>query len=395
LESVRYYTEAHAVERSELADLRGRHLDHYVAAAEAAFSAWLHDYTAGRVMFDREWDNLRSSARHGVAVRASQLLDRLFAAVDWHSVYMLRFEVFDWAVEATSLPGAGTAAFGAAAFLGAFVGRIDDAERFARAGIAAASHPEAPETFTCWLGLMLTATSNQEPERFHEAVVAARQTGALDTIGKALIFAVTAAHDATIAPSEAADLAERAERLIAGRDHPARSADILSNLAVYYSRAGDPARGIEHCLEAISLARDCEALVSVHTARMLLVRLAVMGGQDDLLTVVHEALADARRDGAWVHVWTMVAAIAGWWANHGRLDAAAVAIGYLNTHELGTFSDDATHATIAAVSSHPDAVKSLEQGQRLDRDEVVAFVLTNTAPTSTVAPSSESICPSP
>jgi hypothetical protein len=201
----------------------------------------------------------------------------------------------------------------------------------------------------------------------------------LGTLGEALTCAASAGSDTALSASEAANLAERAERLVAGRRHPAISADVLSNLAIYYGRSGDPARGMEYCREALALARECEALVSIHTARMWLVRLADMDGHDDPLPIVHEALADAYRDWAWVHVWTMVAAAAAWWANHGRLDAAGVALGYLNAHRLGTFSDEATMATLAALQLHPEAATGLALGQRLDRDELVAYVLSNTA----------------
>jgi hypothetical protein len=340
-----------------------------------AFIRWLDDYTSGRVVFDREWDNLLAATAHALTSGDTRHLDRLFAPLQWYSLYMLRFEVAALAVQATALPGAGPATFGAAALLGGFLGHVEDAERFAEAGIAVASDPAAPDTFSCWLGLAAAHASRREPGPIHAAVLGAHESGGLGRFGDALTSAILAAQGVGIDPLVAAEWAARAEPLIADRRNPALTADVLSNLGLYYGLTGDLARGLECCRQAIVLARETEARVSVHTARAWISQLATMGGVDDPAPILRDMIADARRDGVWLHVWMVIAALAGWWAAHGEPHAAAVIVGHLDAHGLGEFGNDTVAATRTEVLSHPGAHEWLASGARLDREDLVTYVL--------------------
>jgi hypothetical protein len=165
-------------------------------------------------------------------------VERMLAAIHWYSLYMLRFEVAEWAVQATERSGAGPATFGAAALLVGFLGRFDDAERFANAGIARAAKPNAPDTVSCWTGLMMSRIGHRESGLLGEAANAAHQTGGLGEFGDALMSAIIAGQEVITDPASAAQWAQHAETLVAGRRNPALCADVLSNLAVYYALAG-------------------------------------------------------------------------------------------------------------------------------------------------------------
>ena len=123
-------------------------------------------------------------------------------------------------------------------------------------GSARARGPDAPDTISCWIGLIMSRIGRRESGRIGEAAKAAHQTSGLGTFGDAIMSAAIAGQEATDDPSGAAEWAHRAETLIVGRRNPALSADVLSNLALYYGLAGDPARGVECCREALALARN-------------------------------------------------------------------------------------------------------------------------------------------
>ena len=107
----------------------------------------------------------------------------------------------------------------------------------------------------------------------------------------------------------------------------------------------------------------------------MLAQVAAMGGVDDPTAILRDAIGEAYRDRIWFEVWIMIEAQARWWANHDHLEAAAIAVGYLDAHQVGSMSHGSTDATRAAVRAHPDADHWLAFGATLDRDQLVAYVL--------------------
>ncbi len=383
LETMRHYGQAHAAERDDFAARRGRHLDHYVNMAEATFASWLDDYTSGQVVLDREWDNVRAAVQHALAAGDVVALDRLFSSIQWPSLYMLRFEVTEWAAQATALSGTGPATFGAAALLGGFLGRFEDAERWARTGITIAASPEAPATTSCWLGLAAALIGLREPAAIHDAIAAAHRSGGLGLFGNAMTAAILACQEIAIDPSRAAALAEHAEEALIGFRNQAFSVDVLSNLGLYYGLAGDPIRGLDYCRRALTLARAHDARVSVHTANAWIAQLSLMGRLDDPIPALRDALAGAHHDRVWMHVWTIVAALAASWADSGHLEAAAICVGYLDAHHFGTYGPDNIGGTRTRVETDPHAQEWLAHGAHLDRDQLVAYLLDDQLATTT------------
>jgi hypothetical protein len=356
-------------------ELQDRHLTHYVAVAEAAFVDWLADHTSGKVVFEREWDNLRAAARHALARRDAGALERLFAAIQWHALYQLRFEVGDWADDAAGIDGVGASTFGASAFLAAFLGQVDRAVRSARAGIAAAARPDAPETFTCWLALCLAQSGRDPQMSAYDALLAASRTRALGKWGEALMAAVLPAQEVSTDPASAAGRAQRAEQLLSELRSPALAADASSNLGLYYGLAGDRARGIAYCRAAIELARQHDLKVSLHTAYAFLVQLAVMDGSEDPVPVLIDEIERAHTDGVGFHFGMMAWALVGRWLAHGRFVDAAVAVGHLDAWNVRGFGYDGYDEARATLRARPELETWFGHGAGLDRDQFVTFIL--------------------
>jgi predicted ATPase len=176
LETVRAYAETHTDQDVPLALRREHHLEHYLSVAETAFKGWLNDYTSGRIVLDREWDNVRAATQHAHESGDTTTLERLFSALSWPASYALTYEVGDWAEQATKLAGAGPATFGTAATMAAMLGRFDEGERLAQAGIAAANEPNAANTWMCWTALYQGLSRAGRTEAAHTALLAAHRT---------------------------------------------------------------------------------------------------------------------------------------------------------------------------------------------------------------------------
>jgi hypothetical protein len=291
-------------------------------------------------------------------------------------LYVLRFEVADWASEAAELRGAGPATFSTVALIAAFRGQAEQAEHFGRAGIASAASPQSANTSTSWLGMAFSLLQQGKPDAAYEGLVAVIETGGLGEFLDAIMSAFLASRDVATDPAGAAVRARHAEALIADRRNPAMTADTLSNLSLYYAHAGDPDRGVDYCRQAITVAREHDAPVCVHTAHGYLAQLAVTGGADDPVHTLCEAIKDAYRDRSWMHVWGIVAALAVWWVTHDQPEPAAVTVGYLDAHHIShVFGHDHVDAARAALSENADSGPWLAYGAGLDRDQMVAYVL--------------------
>ena len=108
LETLRQYGEERLAEDGELAALRDRHLDHYVATARrASRQAEGTGYADGMNTLEAEWDNFRAALQWasttGDAARAGELL----GALHFFATIRLRFELGEWAEQILELGGAG------------------------------------------------------------------------------------------------------------------------------------------------------------------------------------------------------------------------------------------------------------------------------------------------
>jgi hypothetical protein len=78
----------------------------------------------------------------------------------------------------------------------------------------------------------------------------------------------------------------------------------------------------------------------------------------------------------WGLTWAAVEALAVYWARLGRLEAAAVLLGHLQAHGLshGMLLEQ-RRQTQQVLADTPDAHLWISRGARLDRDELIRYVL--------------------
>ena len=89
-------------------------------------------------------------------------------------------------------------------------------------------------------------------------------------------------------------------------------------------------------------------------------------------------LADNR---IWSRAYGVLAALADHWAGAGRIDQAAVLIGFLDEHDpVGLFLvAGQRQRAAAAVAAHPDGRYGTVRGRALDRHAVLDFALSQLA----------------
>ena len=373
LETIKAYGESHSDERAELDVLRDRHLAHYLTVAERGFAGWLDDFSSGRELLDRDWDNLRAATQHAQERADSAVLERLFAALSWPASYALTFEVGEFAGLATRLANAGPSTYGTAATMAAIVGRFDDADRLARAGIAAASEPLAPETWMCWTGLAQAMSRGGTNQAALEALQAAFQTGSaqLGDWGEAFFGAFLALWEFRVDPEAARQHVNRAEAIAAAKGNPLLSADVLFLGGVLNGLAGDPARGVEHCRQALAIAQDVNLPRSRDAARNALAQVALMGGLEDPTPVIRDAVVGSSTERLWFDLWPTIRAYVRWLASQEQFEPAMVIVGHLDANGLA----GAAGSALDRLRSRSGAEQLLQQGGRLDRDQFVAYLL--------------------
>lgn len=372
LETIRHYAEAHARASGALDQLRDRHLAHFATVAEQAFEAWLTDYRSGQSVIVREWANFRVAAQHGTETRRADLGERLFAALCWPANYSLSYEVGDWARQASELPDAGPSTLGTAAIIDAMLGRFDDGERFARAGIDRAAGPRAPVTWMCWVAVYQGLSRAGLTEEAHRALVAARDAAgaAIGRWGDAFFASMSAFVGVRSAPVESAAWAERATRLASAVDNPLLSADVCSNLGRYRGLIGDANGGLALCRRGVEISDGLAIRRCRVNARNAMAQVAVMGDHPTAGAILRDAVEVASADRLWFDLWPSLRALARWWADHGRATAAAVVAGYLVSNGLSRRGQ-----TVAALSCDPGLAAWLARGSGLDRDALIAFIL--------------------
>jgi hypothetical protein len=244
----------------------------------------------------------------------------------------------------------------------------------------AASNATYYERYNCLVALYIGLARSGQIEAAVEVVATiqrlARAAG--DVYGDVAASATYALRAAPFDPTGAATSAQRAETLIAVSHNAALRTEGLGALARYYSLVGEFTRGIECCREAVALSEQYHLVRGIHHARNALAQLLMRTGTEDPLSALKDAILGAYNDRSWYDLWPTMPALAQWWIEHGQANAAAVIIGYLDAHHLASVDDD----TRQRLGNSADIQRALENGARLDRDQLVAFVLEHLPVTS-------------
>jgi hypothetical protein len=308
-----------------------------------------------------------------VARRDRDVAERLFAALSWPASYALTFEVGDWARQAVEAGCAGPTAHGTAATMAAIIGNFDEGERLARAGIAAAADPLAPDTWMCWTAVMQGVSRAGWNDAVDEATRAAHHaaTACIGDWGDAFFSAVVASRAARRDPPTAAANARRAESIIAATRNPVLTVDVLHLLGVFHCRQGEFDRGVELARRALALAEAWQLPRSGDGARNSVAQVELMNPSGDPLPAVREAVIGAVRERLWFDLWPTVRTLARWLADHDRQALATVIIGHLDANGLSPVG----RRPFEELRDAPGAQALLERGASFDRDELAAYIL--------------------
>jgi hypothetical protein len=373
LETVRQYAEGHAAANGELADLRARHLDYYAELIDTTGRIWLDDFARGQAVFEAEWDNLRAATQTAIGKGDIEALEPIFVAIFHSVVATLRYEVGDWANDAVNLVGAGPATYATAAMFAGLLGEFERCEDFARAGIGSGAGRVTPTAHWCYVPLYVALIRTGRIDEALEALATAQRMAQevddvfLDAAGSSVLAFRMVAFD----PAAAEEWARRAEDLIATHRHPMMRTEALSCLARYYSLVGNPTRGIECAQEALALAEEVSLTREGHNARNALAQLAARGGLDTAVPALRAAVAEAYADRAWYDLWPTMPFLAEWCIAHEHTTTASVVVGFLDAHHLMSINDE----TRQRLGNGSDIQQALEKGARLDRDQLVTFIL--------------------
>jgi hypothetical protein len=101
-----------------------------------------------------------------------------------------------------------------------------------------------------------------------------------------------------------------------------------------------------------------------------------MTDSDDTEPSVHDALTQLLASRTWAFVWTVIEALALYWARVGREEPAAVLLGNLEANNIRhAYFVEQRRDAVAALRAGGDAEDHLAEGAALGRDQLVAYVL--------------------
>jgi predicted ATPase/DNA-binding SARP family transcriptional activator len=292
LETVREY----ALDHLDAADdVRRRHLEHYVAVAEASWEGILTGGAAereGMATQAREADNLRAAIGHAVSIGDGEAIARLAIAQRWTWLMRGRFAegraAFDAAAAADLEPLMHAATLNGAATFALHQGDTMRAnELWNEALVINRVHGDQGEAARCLAELGAVAVAERDfalaEARYEEASVLFRELGNHMREGIALsnLAAIAANRDDL---GRALEFGERAIALQRELDDQPDLAVSLANLSPTVLRLGDSDRARVLLREAVELAETFgHTLLLAHTLAVAAELAAVAG--DDMVAV--------------------------------------------------------------------------------------------------------------
>jgi predicted ATPase/class 3 adenylate cyclase len=343
LETLRQYGQGRLGERGESAELRQRHLGHYVSLAELAYRRWASPRQLdGITIFNREWDNLR--AAHTTAIDTSDVdkAERLVQATYWSALGAARFgEYLEWSQRTIdlnrSLGRPCSLVYGYAAMATLLAGDNERGEELATEGLAGAD-PDDPGSQYCWNSLAMSGIFSGQIDRA-AATVAALMAGlaaATDPIvafqTAIVLMHVTRATD----PPAAKGYLDRAGRAATTIGAPLFLASHMYMEGELLMAGGQPdiAGAAERYRGALALARNtAPVLVATIMARQL--QLVDVLEDDQADQACREAIAAGYETGYGHQLAYAIAATARYLDFRGNSQAAGVIVGYLEVHHAG------------------------------------------------------------
>jgi len=389
LETLRQYGEEHLINTGGSDTVHRRHLDRFRALAEnhgTAYNGADPAWSAGEAWFDVEWDNLREA--HTRALEEGDVAS-LEAICTWSyrwAIDHLRVEHADWVRRSIahigsdcrpSGPALTVQLTGLAAGWAASAGDWEATLDLARKSLTGRTHATQSGAIgvrcdQC-LALYQLGRADDLSRAMDELNALLPTVDLFEDTGAALILHICAA------------LAETHRRVEFGqtfREKAGRLANppltgwvgFADTLDALY--AGDTTGALSRLDEALADARRIRNhFLEGALQGLLLVALAGLGDTSAPQTFA-STLRDLVAEGNWQTAWWALETLGEHWAASGRTEPAAVLLGHLESsgrNSTRAFADRA--GALASIATNPETDALMARGARLDRDDLIAYVL--------------------
>ncbi|MEP7203917.1 MAG: NB-ARC domain-containing protein [Ilumatobacteraceae bacterium] len=394
LETLRQYGEDRLDERDMLTSVRDRHLEWY---SQVARSADRLRYTerepeADRI-FEAEWDNFRSAHTWTMSTGQLELAAELCTSCFAYGAEEVRSDHLEWVERTLAAIGdehpSATRMYGQAAYWRSFL-LGDDAtgDELGRRGIELARDPSHPETVACWASMTGTGSVHAVGSETAEWAFSGMSTAVEniedpDTAGFWQLIMVA---NCAWAHLELIDLWFERLRQTVERVR-------IPSLQIWFEQfigqnklfldPPDVAGAMPHYVKALDRARQFGHTRAIGTGLRGVAMISCALGHPAALEQVVEALDHLFQTRHWQKAYQALESAALALAAAGHLDDAAVVLGFLDHErpnaagmEIDFGFRDRTRDLIADA---PHRERMIGRGASMSRDEVVMFVLTESA----------------
>lgn len=382
LEILRQYGEERLQDSGDTSAVRGRHLSHYLRRAQHARSLQsCPRQMEGQVLFDTEWDNLRSAYEWTTLTGDFGAAEDLVEATFVYAWLFFPIEHAEWAnrliEEADDQRQPRTSTYLAAGTWALFASDFEGEEELARRGIESDTDPR--DVAVC--GYFL-ATTLARRGRMDEALAAldtaeAKAAHSPDHYG---MYWVLMGWAQIAGYRELPIMGAATERLMefamsTGAPWMIAGAHFMS--ALYWRRTRDFARAIESSRLGHALAVTTRSVALEGLAASQIVG-ATLAADDAVVTAecmdIVARLYDIRY---WMPLWYCVESIADYLARRNDVPAAATLLGYLERHVAPGYEDSRLSRNVVAEiqRAHPETADDVRRGAAMSPDEIVAFTL--------------------
>ena len=395
LETLRQYGEDRLDQRGSLATARDRHLEWYArVAATADGLARTAREQEGYETFDVEWANLRSA--HTWALASEQIDDAidLCTSCFFHcTVHDVKAEHSDWVGRTLAALPEGhplaTRLLGlAACWRGDMLGDSHGAHQLARRGIELAVAADHADTLACWIALAgandVTAAGSDDSEWAFRGLCAAVDN--LEDPDREWWSTICVVDVCLWSHMELVDSWSERVRQTARRVQSPNLdlwVDYLSGQLCLSSDPPDFAGAMPHYLHSLDRARRIGAPRAIGQALRGVAMASCGLGEGVALARSMEALDSLLQMRFWQKVYQTLESSALALALDAHLDDAAVVLGFLDAEMPQGFGIEASlgfrRRVVDLVASAPRREPMIARGAAMSRDDLVAFVLTESA----------------
>ena len=374
LETLRQFGEEHTDARGDTAQLRDRHLGHYVDAAGGADRRRASpEQLEAEETLAAEWDNLRAALDWAITTNDLDAAQAIVAAAGQHSRARMRHELGEWAqrcldaLDDTSTADPSTFAW--AAYWKWIPGDHREAANLARRGIDAAPDPDHPDTALCWpfiLGNFAAVDTSETTTAVDHAI----NSGAANpdpftrawVLNSLLQAALANGSDHTWLVARYAQLADEvgAPSLRAGAE------TLASWYGTGWPRVRDRA-ALGAARRAVEQARRAGDIYWEGLGLNLYALNALFFGAPDAAAATAASLRHLYSTRNWGHLFILLGDM-----SSQPDDVGHVALGWLEG--LGD-SGGLRDALVEHARQSPGGADAMARGAAMDRDELVAYLL--------------------